>query len=524
MPRTVEQPPPRRRSAPAPRRPKGGGGGWVVLALLIAAAGAGVFFYGDQLRSLIGIAHRPSTEGREPTAPDRVDAHLVAKTPPESAPESSGVQVARAAPETQPLPQPAPTGPIVPNADETRARTLLAKAETAYRGYAWDAAESLAQQILDLQGVEPKTAARARAIQHGAPELRNLFAKLDSRDELSRNYDTNPSLVRIDIGEAQPLYAVPVSNDDAKHPEVVTSDPVGYVRAAMRAGPVNAMILGSRQFIFGNIPGTINRIELVDQRAVHQRKAQEFEEKLAALRNSAAAQDALAWYAAAKFAYQNRLDEQVTSMLDQALALDPLLVRSVREEAAGKMLSAMTLQLNMHNRAAATSWMASIRAHYADTDQGKQAIELYNGDIKAMLVAARQEEEHRKQEEEERKQALIARAKEDGDTQRVAQIEAQKAPEPEDTTPAAPIADLSSAESEAQAAMDAGMPIYKAAMEMPATPERNVQYKKAEAYFAKAKALYAALLEKHPGDEDLEAKMVEAGKLRFGCSKDQTVW
>jgi hypothetical protein len=72
--------------------------------------------------------------------------------------------------------------------------------------------------------------------------------------------------------------------------------------------------------------------------------------------------------------------------------------------------------------------------------------------------------------------------------------------------------------------MDKGLPIYKEAIDMPATAARNVKYKEAEDFFKQAAKVYAKMLEKSPNDEGLASKMVEARELWFGCEKYQTVF
>ncbi len=401
---------------------------------------------------------------------------------------------------------------------------MLAQAEASYKAFNWDAARSNAEHILSLD-VEPKVMARARAITLGAPELEKLFEKLNDWDELTRNYDTSPGLVKIDSG-SDPIYAVPVSGGDAKEPVLVEHDPVGYIKSAMRAGAVQVMMLGKTRYIWGQLPDAMTSIVLVDQAEVHKEKSLDFQDKLGALRNSTKANDATAWYSAARFAYQNRLDDQVTDMLDKALDLDPFLVRTVREEKAEKYCSAMLMQLKLGNKVGAQAWLGLIKSHYKDTQQGQQAVALFDGNMHQIVAMEQSEEQLRKQQEEERMQERIQRAKQDGDAAKVAQIQQEK-PATEMDSPAqsdSGEAPVTGDEGVAKTAMDKGLPIYREAIDMPATSARNDKYKAAEAFFKQAAQVYAKLLEKSPNDEDLASKMVEARKLWFGCEKYQTVF
>lgn len=78
------------------------------------------------------------------------------------------------------------------------------------------------------------------------------------------------------------------------------------------------------------------------------------------------------------------------------------------------------------------------------------------------------------------------------------------------------VGDLATAEAEAHATLDAGIALYRQAMDMPPSEERKARYQQADEDIRKASDLYANLCKKYPGNEDLEAKLVEAGKLRFG--------
>ncbi len=524
--------PPKSDPSTARRRRSGGGGGWLVLFVIAVAAGGACFFAGDKIRDLLGIGRKPGTDGAEPTVPSDTTANLVEKTPPESSQASGPVQLSQTAKPVEVAPTPVVAKPIVPNADQDKADKLLAQAESAYRTFQWEPAVNYANGVLNLNCSQADLI-RAHVIKDSAPELAKLFTRLDDKDELVRNYDTSPGLVRID-GGSEPLYAVAVANDDSKDPVLVVDDAATYITNALKAGPVHAMVLGSKEFIYTTLPDTVTTVRLVDQKQVRSQKLSEFESKLGRLKNSAAANSALAWYAAAKFAYRNRLDDHVTEMLDQAIDLDPDLVKSVREEKAGKLCSAMVLHLKSGSRKQAEIYMGIIRRKYSDTDQGKQASLIFDGKMQELVAMASEEEKQRKQQEEQRQQARIDRAKQEGDEAR-AQAIAQEKPPADDSgagneasdpaapgTTSAPVSGDEASAQEGDGRWHGDLP--RGDRHAADHTERNGKYWPGHQFlFRKAVAMYSALSSKDPNNIDLQAKMVEANKMKFGCEKYMTV-
>jgi hypothetical protein len=405
----------------------------------------------------------------------------------------------------------APVAPTFP--DQAKAEKMLGDAETAYKAFKWDSARNLAEGVLRMQA-KPETLARARDIASGAPEVKNLFDKLDDKDELTRNFDTSPGLVAIDQGRETPTYAVPYTGD-AKEPIIVEQDAANYVKTAIAAGAVKAFIKGNRDFIAGELHDNVLGVQLVDQAKVRADKQDEFKRKLAALRNSDQARDALGWYEAAKFAYRNRLDDQVTEMLDQALELDPFLVKSVREDKAGRLYAALIFHLKNKNQKQADTFMSIIKRKYADTDQGKQAQLYYDGKTQALLAAAAQEEQNRKAAEEARRTARIEKAKQAGDETKAKAIEQEKPVEQPDDAPT----DVGNADdSKAQKYVDDGVAAMKTAEGMGATPQRNDTYHKAYESLKTAAAMYQKLYEQTK-DESYQLKMQEANRMKFWAHK-----
>ncbi len=502
------------------RRRSGGGGGWLFLFVVVAAAAAVFFFAGDKVRDVLGIARKPASEGNEPTAPASVEGKVVERLPHEAMGTSA---VATKAPEQA---KPVEVKPVVDKPtivafkDQAKAEGLVAEAEKYYKTFKWQQAKSAADRTIGLSA-KPGTLARARDISSGSSEIENLFKNLDDKDELTRNYDTSPSLVQIDSATG-PMLVVPVSGDNSKDPIIVDQDPVNYIKTMSRAGKVKALVKGKKDFIYGELPDTLTEVTLVDQTKVKQEKQADFTQKLAALRNSSAARDALAWYDAAKFAYRNRLDDQVTEMLDQALEFDPELVKSVREDKAARLYASMIFHLKNNNKKQADTYMGMIHRKYADTDQGKQAQLYYDGKTQELVAMAMDEDRKRKEDADKRRLARLDKAKQAGDNTKVAAIE-------KESTEVEVVADndipANPDESAAEKAYQEGYKAYSKAVDMPATSERNVVYRQAAKSFGAAVAMYKKLIEKNPANmESLQNKMVEANKLKFGADKYVTAF
>ncbi len=518
------------RSASTVRPRRSGGGGYVVLAVLIGGVAALFIFGGNTLRELIGHAGMPHDEGKEPTSPAGANANVASvghvDTMPTAAVAVQAAPVAVAAPVTPDAAPTTPTGPAFP--DAAKAAADLDQANREYKAYHWQAAVDRAQRVLSLRA-DPKQLERARDIASGAVELQKLFKALDDRDELSRNYDTNPLLVEIGSGSSA-IYAVAVQ-DDSKDPVPVDNDPINYIKQSAAAGTkVWLMVKGAKDFILSSqLPDDVSSTRFVDQVQVAKVKQAEFDKKRKALESSALANSASAWYEAAKFAYRNRLDSLVTDLLDRALDLDPNLVETVREEKAGQLYANMVFHIKNNNKTQAAIYVGIIQRKYADTNQGKEAILYYNGKTQEMLAMAMAEQQRAKDEEAARIAARLQKAQESGDADRIAAAQkAAAAPQDPVDDPATPDqpsdAPVSADEAAAGKAYDDGFQFYAQAQALGAVPERNDLYAKAAALFSQSVKIYSKLLEKDPNNETLQTKMVEANKLRFGAEKYRTAF
>ncbi|MBA2480039.1 MAG: hypothetical protein H0V44_05200 [Planctomycetes bacterium] len=500
------------------RRSSGGGGGYLFVIILIAGLACTFVFAGDKVRSMLGIAKKPSDEGAEPTAPVAVEGSGAQKVDHQGDMPPSGVTtVKKEAPKpTAPVAKPIEQGPTFK--DQAKAEKILAEAEKAYAAFQWQDAKSAAAK---LRGLDAKKdiLARASDISTGATEIENLFKGLDDRDELTRNYDTDPSLVQIGEGKGA-MFVVPVV-DDSKPPTIVDQDPLNYIRQKNQAGSkIWALIKGNKDFMLGQLPDTLGDLALVDQKSVRSEKLSEFNAKVATLRNSTRANDALAWYDGAKYAYRNRLDDHVTKMLDRALDLDPDLVKTVREDKAAKLYANMVFHLQNNNRKQADTFITIIRRKFADTDQGKQAQLCYDGKTGELVALAMQEDQRRKDETQRRMQARIEKAKNAGDLEKVAAIEKEQPVEETEEVVISGSPDEAAAEKE----FNEGYALYAKANDMPPVAGRNVFYKDAAKHFEKAVAMYRKLVEKNPSDTNLQNKMVRASQLKFGSHKNQTAF
>jgi hypothetical protein len=293
-----------------------------------------------------------------------------------------------------------------------------------------------------------------------------------------------------------------------------------YIAAQRKTGNVAFLIKGKKDYIPSSLPaGNVGEVVAADTAAIMKEKQAEFETRLNRLRNSNLARDPLAWYDAGKFAYRNRLDANVTEMLNQAVVLDKNLVSKVREDKAAGYYANVVSHLKNGNKKQADAFMAIIERKFKDTDQGKQARLYYDGKNDELIQAAKAEQEKRKEEERQRKEALKARATELGDDKTLAAMKQEPQEEPEDTALAAMAA--TGDEGKADALFAKGRDVYNQALDAGNTPKRDQLYKEALKELNPALAIYAKLVEKNPNDTSLGVKMQECMRLRYGAVKQQ---
>ena len=508
----------------APSRPvrksSGGGGFWLVVLIAVVSVAAVFIFAPDLPRSLLGLAKAPDRKQEaEPTAPEQVATDSQKKD------HTSDTQVDTKADNlavTAKPQAPTPAAPVAAKttfADESMAGGYLEVAEKAYKAMQWSSASNAAHKIDGLD-VTPKTMVRAKDIINGATALDKLFKDLgDDKDELVRNFDTNPSLAEIETN-GQASLAVPIISID--NPTPIDGNPVNAVAAQRASGKINLLIKGRKDFMPASMPADlITKVTPVDLAAVLKAKATELNDRVNRLSNGSDGANALAWYYAGRFAYRNRLDERVTELMDKAVILDPGLVKSVREDKAASLYANVICHMKNGNQKQADAFMAIIARKYADTDQGKQAKLFYEGKTADLLALAKQADERKRQQAEESKKQRLERANQLGDKDAITQI--QKAPAAEPEEPAADVASASTSSSaDADKLYKQGLDFYSHAQQLGATTERNTLYHQAEAVFRQAKAIYIRLAEKNPNDEALASRMIQNNQLLFGAHKYAT--
>lgn len=495
------------------KRSGGGGGFWLLMATVVLAI-AGIYIFAPDLpRQWLGITKAPQDKGSEPTAPQTAKSDLVGK--------QHTVDDALTKPEVgkvAPKPVVAAPAPEKPKSfsDDAKAKPILELAHQAYTQMNWLKASTEARRVSSM-AVSPQTRIKAQDIVTGAAAIEKLFIELNDKDELIRFYDTHPSLVLLKNGGTV-SYAVPImSMDDLKPYE---GNPLDFILAQRKTGKVAFLIKGKKDYMPGLLPAdSIGEVEEADHAAMLKEKQSEFESRLNRLRNSALARDPLAWYDAGKFAFRNRIDSQVTAMLDQAVILEPNLVSRVREDKAAGLYANVISQLKNGNRSAAQTFMSIINRRFADTDQGKQAKLYFDGNNAELIKAAKVEQAKRKDEEQQRRAALKQRAMDLDDKKALAQIQEPQNEEPEDTALLAVAA--SGDEGKADQFFSKGRDLYNKALDAGNTPERDVLYEKAYHELHSAQAIYAKLVDKNPGNDGLGLKMMECNKLHYGTIKQR---
>jgi hypothetical protein len=517
-----------------PRQSRGGGGFWLGLAIVVGGIGA-VYVFAPQIpRRLLGGGDRPGL-GDEPVTAQSSTTQLETREQSATNALTQPSALARTSTSAAPVaPVSAPAAPIPVAkafADEAKAQTYLTQAEAAYKAAPalkdWSQASSAARKIIGLN-VKPATLVRAKDIIRGSEAMAKLFKDLDDRDELQRNYDTDPQLVLIGTGPSA-SFAVPVTSMDT--PEVVKGDPLQWITNQRKTGKVTVLLRGKKDFIPATLPSDqVGSIEHANVAEIVADRQREFDERLARLKNSALADNALAWYDAAKFAYQNRLDDTVAAMMDRALILDPLLAQSVREDKAAGLFANVVLHLNNSNTKQAAAFMKILAERFSDTPSGQQARAFYDSKTKqgadevakaqeALRAARRAAMEREAEEARNRKEQRVARAKESGDEKEMAAAEKAPASDAGDVDAAAPAA--SGDEGKADDLYAKGRDLYSKAIDAGNTSARDQLYEECNKYLTQAQGIYNQLVEKNPGNTALEEKAFMCNKLRYGSIKQR---
>jgi hypothetical protein len=500
---------------------------WLLLSALAAGIFGAVVFAPDVLRKQFGIAKSPHGEGDPP----QVLAGMKVAEGADRAASSASVDFAprgfAATPTATAAVKPAGTEatskPVTkPFPDDARATQLVSEAAARFKALDWKAAESHARRVAALD-CAPSLKARAEDLAGNAPLIGTLFAKLD---ELSRSWDVHQSLVEL-TGSGNPTKAVPLHGDTSP-PEPVEADPVGFIAAARKRGPVWFLMQGGKGFIKSSLgDDAIGTVAAVDVAPMIAERRTELEALVTRIRNGERAADATAWYEAGRHAYRNRADDRVAELLDRAVTLDPKLARAVREEKAAIIAATMMIHLKNGNQTLAAPFVVQIQKRYADTEEGKQAIAHYKGNQAEMLALARAAADQKRQEEEERARRLAERAaaaRTAGETTKAAELEhAAKPEEPAEPGPAAAPVAVGGEEAKADELTAKAREMLGQAVQMPPTAARNKVYHDAVPLLTQAKALYSKLMSGGKGSEALEVKLMEASKMLFMARKSQTL-
>lgn len=513
--------------APTPEKPKRRLG-WAYLVVAVLALGVfGVYVFKPELpRQLLGgVPAKPSSLGDEPAAAGEVSGKDLADRAVQAELAGMGTVTTRSPAAATAAPKPvdaAPAAaPIAATAnDEPRAAELLATAEKQYAAMDWEKAESTAAKVAALD-CKPATKGRGAEIAAGAPALKKLFKDLDDRDELNRNWDSHPSLVKL-IQNGHESLAVPLVSMDDPPTAVVDGAEAWLAKMKQQGKKAAFMLKGAKQYSKAELDLAAIEFQPVDLAELKTKLSAQLDGRIAQLKaDRDLARDPGAWYEAGKFAYRNRLDDRVTELLDHARQLDPFLFRTVREGNAALLFGAMVTHMKNGNKQQAAAFMASIEKRYKDTDQGRQARLYYDGKTAELIAATRDAERKAREEAEARKQARLAAAKAKQDVAAVKQIQQEE----QDDAAAAAAADANAPPEIAKARelKDKGRALLSEATNMPPTNERNAKYHEAAKLLAQAKAAYAGYCQKNQKDDAAQVELVECQKMWFLANKSQTL-
>ena len=501
--------------------------GYLVFAVLILGTFLVMVLKPDLPRSLFGgDPAKPEGLGDSPAVAGNVNGGALGERELEAALADLGsVNVAKPPPTAVKKPGDGEIGKPVPIAkpeDDAKAAQLLAEAEGAYRAMDWDKAESLARNVSRLTA-KPATRDRAADIEQGAPLLKKVFKELNDRDELSRNFETHPSLIRLVKGGGDTL-AVPIMQMEPPY-NPVSDNPVGWVETQRKVGKVLLLVKGAKSFTPAEMQVDEYEIKPADLAAARATAQQGLSGRAARVEaDKSVRRDAFVWYELGKFAYRNRLDDQVVRYLDKAIEIDPDLARNVREANAGMLFGSLVMHAKNGNKQQAASFMALIERRFKDTEQAKQARLFYEGKQAEMVAAAKEADRKRREEEAARLAAKIEAAKKKGDEAKAKEIAAvAKEAEAEEVFEEDPGAPVDASVASARKLRDQGRSILGEATNMPATDARNHKYAEAAKLLAQAKALYGKYMEKNKADSNAEAEMVETQKMWFTAQKMKTL-
>lgn len=230
----------------------------------------------------------------------------------------------------------------------------------------------------------------------------------------------------------------------------------------------------------------------------------------------AEAREPMAWYDFGRYAFQNRLDDQVVDGLHRAVLLDPKLAQTVREDRAGLLYANLISHMKNSNKMQAAIYMGLIDRKYKDTEQGQQARLYYDGKTAELLAAAKEIQRRADEEEARRLSDLKKRAAETGDVALAKAVEEEEAPEQVATITGSPD------ETKALALFEQGAKLCSDAIDKGNTPERDRLYGEAIKIMRQAVPMLSKLAE---GEKDpqkrqaLEVKVQEANQLKFAALK-----
>ena len=332
----------------------GSSSAWLVIFTLIAACFAAVVFFPEQVKKTIPVNPGDTTA---PTPPASV-------TIPQTSPEPSNELNLTAEPLTLGFERTdddskgqealQPTKPAVDTAALARndeAKNLLKRARDAYQGFEWSQAQQFARQITQLSDVDPQIIRRSQLMIDMIPRLIEMFDRLDERNELQRNFSSHPLQVTVRY-RGREMNVIPVTDLRSKsHPD--TDNPAKWVESEVQNRGKVTVLMASNGTGTTLEQNFLTDIQPVDLNLQQQQLESDFAARLQRLKSGDLAQDPLSWYAAARHAYQNRLDQHVTSLLERAIYLNPRLTQAIRNDKAQDIYAKLVDQLQKNNRAAA---------------------------------------------------------------------------------------------------------------------------------------------------------------------------
>jgi len=480
------QSPTARTSRPRPRR----SGGWGGLVFCLALIAAGIFV-GPQL--LERVRENQDHNRRNAAGRDQVETRYEIQGASAAQPAPAQAAPAEQAPiAAVPKPEPVAVPEAPPSADFVR---LTKEAKTKLDAGEYEAAKAI---YLKATGLGGSAGAIGRA-QAGADAC-EVFSRLVEGVKVSVE------------AEAGNLYKVTLKNGAAPFRAKVTEAGAGQVKIQK-----------------DGIASLHDRGEIAAMEPIRQAdRDREMRDRLTADKLKAE-REGLAYYLLAIEARKSNFRKDEAELLQEALALDPELEKSVMEHHARRLLKEAAWFCSVGDAARGEKKFAELAAKFPGTKAAEVAAEI-QADAERRRIAAIElkvaaEAQKRRAEEEKRARAEEERRRKEAAAAATKPAQAGPGEDAREGGDRSFEGDVDGKDKEAiaqaNAAFRQGADLAQEGKTTSSVKRSNECYKLAVGAFEKAQALYAQALKKEPGSADLQNRLQECTMQLYWCRKLQ---